>query len=78
MDSTTLLLTFGAVIVVAVAGYLVVRWKAGQRKDVGFYHFRCTGCGRRLRYQTQQVGRKGRCSHCSTEVTFPAVSQSVD
>jgi DNA-directed RNA polymerase subunit RPC12/RpoP len=78
MDWTTGLLIAGAVIVLAAVGYLIFRWMSGQRKDESVYHFRCTGCGRRLRYNARQVGRKGRCSHCSADVTFPAVSGSID
>jgi DNA-directed RNA polymerase subunit RPC12/RpoP len=78
MDSTMIALIAGAVVVAGVIGYLVFRWMSGQKKAEGYYHYRCTGCKRRLRYQARQVGRKGRCSHCSTELTLPDVAHSVD
>lgn len=79
MDPTILLVA--AIVVVAAAGgaYLFVRWKGRRRAlDATIYHFRCPGCGRRLRFNSRQVGRKGKCSHCGKEITFPAVSQSID
>jgi len=79
MDPTTILVI--VIIATAVAGgaYLFVRLKGrGRARDGTVYHFRCPGCGRRLRYQSSQVGRKGKCSHCGKEITFPTVAQSID
>ena len=80
MDPTTLYVIAGAAVIAAVvaACYVAVRWKQWQATNEGYCHFRCPGCRRRLRFQARQVGRKGRCSHCGADVTFPAVSQSID
>ena len=80
MDPTTYYAIAGATVVVAAGavGYWVVRRRQWQAKDERFCHFRCPGCRRRLRFQARQVGRMGGCSHCGADVTFPAVSQSID
>lgn len=80
MDVPTILLVCAVAVTAALGGaYLFTRWKGrGQTRSDAVYHFRCTGCQRRLRFSSRQVGRKGSCSHCGKEITFPAVSQSVD
>jgi hypothetical protein len=81
MDTMTLVVSVGAVLVLAaVGGYGLVRWRGERRRaaEAVFYHFRCPGCQRRLRFQARQAGHKGQCSHCGQGVTFPATSQSID
>ena len=80
MDTTTLAVIVGAVLFLAGGGY-VLRRRRGERRRAeaeAYYYFRCPGCRRRLRFQARQAGRKGKCSNCGQEVTFPPISQSVD
>lgn len=77
MDNTTLVLAIIGVAMVLGIGVLVY-WRRGSRIDDSFYHFRCPKCKRRLRYQTRQVGHKGKCSNCASEVIFPPTAQSID
>jgi transcription initiation factor IIE alpha subunit len=58
-----------------VGGYLFV--KSQPAKEEPFDHFRCPGCKHRLRYQSRQVGHRGKCSHCGHHLTFPPTSQSI-
>lgn len=77
MDTTVVvLIVIGAVVLVGVVVVLLLRRR--KTVDDSFYHFRCPKCRRRLRYQSRQVGRKGKCSNCAGEVIFPPTSQSVD
>jgi hypothetical protein len=75
-------LVAAVVALVLVGGGLAfwLMWRRAGRREEGaaFYHFRCTNCKRRLRFQSRQVGHKGKCSHCGNFVTFPPVSQAVD
>jgi hypothetical protein len=77
MTTTTLLLLLtGAVIALAAGVYLFARLRRVEAEP--FYHFRCPGCRRRLRYQARQAGHTGGCSNCGRGVTFPAVADDVD
>ena len=79
MDTTTLVIIAGVVIVLvgAGAGIGFMRWKAQSKaKADEFHHFRCPGCGRKLRYRVRQVGNKGQCSHCGHNIVFPSVPRS--
>jgi DNA-directed RNA polymerase subunit RPC12/RpoP len=79
MDLPTLLALLGVIIALAGGGYLLYRWKSQNRPDPDeYYHFRCPGCKRRLRYRAIQVGRKGKCSNCGGIVIFPPLSQAID
>jgi hypothetical protein len=67
----------------ALAGAGAAYWLArrrGRQRDARaeYHHFRCPSCRRRLRFQSRQVGHRGKCSNCGAAVTFPPVSQSVD
>ena len=66
----------------AVAGglFLFVRWRAQQQQARAdeYYHFRCPGCKRRLRFRARQSGNKGRCSHCGKDIVFPSPNQAID
>jgi DNA-directed RNA polymerase subunit RPC12/RpoP len=80
-EATTLVVL--TVAALALVGGGLAYWLArrgGRRRDAGaaFHHFRCPSCKRRLRFQSRQVGHRGKCSHCGNPVTFPPVSQSVD
>jgi hypothetical protein len=81
MTEGTMLAVLGAAALALVGGGLAY-WlrRRGRQRDSNphYYHFRCPGCKRRLRYQSRQVGHKGKCSHCGNPVIFPPVSQSVD
>jgi hypothetical protein len=77
MDDTTLVLVIvGVVAVLGISGFAY--WWRRPRVDETFYHLRCRGCKRRLRYQARQVGHKGKCSHCGGDVLFPPIAQSID
>jgi hypothetical protein len=76
MDTTTVLLTAGAILLLAAAAFAFLRLR-GDREEP-YYHFRCPGCGRRLRYRARQTGHAGQCNHCGHGVTFPPVAQSVE
>jgi hypothetical protein len=79
-DVTTLTVLGLAAIVLAggLVYFLARRGRSLQDARDAYHHFRCPNCKRRLRYQSRQVGHKGKCSHCASHVTFPPVSQSVD
>jgi hypothetical protein len=76
MGTTVVFVILGvaAGLVVGVVMYLRGRPKAEE----DFYHFRCPKCRRRLRYLTRQVGHKGKCSNCNSDVIFPPIEQSID
>jgi DNA-directed RNA polymerase subunit RPC12/RpoP len=76
MDPTVVVIVVAVVLAVAVGGWLFFRGR--KPKEESFYHFRCVKCKRRLRYLERQVGHKGKCSNCGSEVLFPPVSQAVD
>jgi hypothetical protein len=76
MDTTTILLVAGVVAALAVVGFIL--WRLRGEREEPYYHFRCPGCRRRLRYRARQVGHTGGCSHCGTRLTFPPTAQSVD
>ncbi len=79
MDTGTFLLVAVAILFLVGGGYFFLRWRQFHQKgEESYYHFRCPGCSRRLRYQAQQVGRKGQCSNCGREIIFPALKQSID
>jgi len=71
MTTTDVLLVLGGVAVVAVVAWVYLRGRTPTEEP--FYHFRCPGCRRRLRYRARQVGHKGECSHCGRGLTFPPV-----
>ena len=76
MDTTVIVIVLA---VVAAVAFGVFVWLRGRPpKEEPFYHFRCTHCRRRLRYQERQVGHKGKCSNCGKDVLFPHSSQSID
>lgn len=77
MDTTVVVLIVIGVVVVGGVGVLLLM-RRRKTEDDSFYHFRCPKCKRRLRYQARQVGRKGKCSNCASDVVFPPTSQSVD
>jgi hypothetical protein len=77
MDPTVLVLVLASAAALA-GGFLLARRLLRRREDRTFYHFRCPGCQRRLRFQARQVGHKGQCSKCGRDLTFPAVSQAID
>ena len=80
MPDGTTLAVLGAAALAVVGGLVYWLLRRGRHRDANphYYHFRCPGCKRRLRYQSRQVGHQGKCSHCGNVVTFPPVSQSVD
>jgi ribosomal protein L37AE/L43A len=74
MFNTTLLISLGAIFVVALGVCLYVRWR--KPKEEGYAHFKCPGCRRRLRYKRKQVGHKGECSNCGRALVFPPISET--
>jgi hypothetical protein len=80
-------MSVGLIIGLVVGGLVVVmgviwlvNWQRAKRKQAEdtFYHMRCNGCNRRLRYRARQVGNKGKCSHCGKEITFPPISMAIE
>ena len=72
-------LVVGALVVVVGIAWFI-SWQRAKRKAEAetFYHMRCTGCQRRLRYRARQVGNKGKCSHCGRDITFPPISLAIE
>jgi hypothetical protein len=75
----------GEVLVAVVAGVLLTVavgyvWWTRMRvpAEEPVFHFRCSGCLRRLRYQPHQVGHKGKCCYCGSLLTFPPVAWSLE
>lgn len=75
--NTTVVVVVAIVAVILIAGIVLFLMRR-KKEDDAFYHFRCPKCKRRLRYLSKQVGRKGKCSNCASEVVFPPTSQSID
>jgi hypothetical protein len=73
--TTLVLLVLGAL---ATAAVVWVRLRLWAPKEEEFYHFRCRGCRRRLRYRRVQEGHTGKCSHCGQALIFPPVSQAIE
>ncbi|MBI1914694.1 MAG: hypothetical protein HYS12_08150 [Planctomycetes bacterium] len=76
MDTTLVLLALGAVLATAAGVWVYLRLR--KPKEEPFYHFRCPGCKRRLRYRARQAGHAGECSNCGRALTFPPVTASID
>lgn len=57
--------------VALVATGLWVFSRSRQPQEQPVYHFRCTGCKRRLRYRAHQVGKSGMCPRCRQQFVFP-------
>ena len=74
MTDITWILAIGVLLAAGVGAWLYIR--AQGPKEIQFFHFRCPGCHRRLRYKEQQAGHKGECSNCGRELLFPPVSES--
>ena len=74
----TLLIVLGTALAVGLAAgvFVFVRWRRAGEEP--YYHFRCTGCRRRLRYRARQAGHAGQCNNCGSQVTFPPTGQSLD
>jgi len=69
----------GAVVIAGGVAFLINMQRTKRKAAAdAFYHMRCDGCQRRLRYRARQVGHKGKCSHCGREITFPPTSLSVE
>ena len=78
MGPVTVAVIAGAVVALVAGAYLLLRRSGRREAAATYYHFRCPGCRRRLRYQSRQAGHRGQCSHCGRAVTFPPASQSID
>ena len=72
-NTTFVLLALGALAAAAGAWAYLRQRVPGEEP---FYHFRCPGCRRRLRYRRTQVGHAGKCSRCGHAITFPPVSDA--
>jgi hypothetical protein len=80
MDPTIIVGIVVGVLLVGGGAFLLLRWRAQQQQARGeeYYHFRCPGCKRRLRFRARQSGNKGQCSHCRKDIVFPSPSQAID
>jgi hypothetical protein len=76
MDPTVVVIVLVVILALAAGGWMFFRGRKPTEEQ--FYHFRCGKCRRRLRYQERQVGHKGKCSNCNSDVLFPPVSQAID
>jgi LPXTG-motif cell wall-anchored protein len=76
IDITVVLVIVGAIAALGVGVFMFLRKRRHVEEE--FSHFRCPKCRRRLRYVSRQVGHKGQCSHCHTDLIFPPLSQAVD
>jgi hypothetical protein len=67
---TTFLIILAVASVALLGGYL---WLRARRpvKEEEYYHFKCPGCGRKLRYRASQKGHEGMCPRCNQRWTFP-------
>jgi hypothetical protein len=78
MDEKIWFVVAGAVVVVGVGAFLLVKRMRSGPKVEEYLHFRCPGCKRRLRFHSRQTGHSGQCSHCGNKLTFPHSSQASD
>lgn len=59
----------GASLAVGVVAYFWLR-RRRPASEV-HYHFRCPGCGQKIRYSADKAGRAAACPHCRQRWTFP-------
>ena len=78
MDGMIWAIVAGAVVVVGVGAFLVVKIMRSGPKVEEYLHFRCPGCKRRIRFRARQSGNPGQCSHCGSKLIFPPASQAID
>jgi cbb3-type cytochrome oxidase cytochrome c subunit len=76
IDITVVLAIVVVIAGLAVGVFMFIRSR--RTVEEAFSHFRCPKCRRRLRYVSRQVGHKGQCSHCHTQLVFPPLSQAID
>ena len=50
--------------------------RRGSSDDGLFYHFRCSRCKRKLRYEISKVGKMGACPACNQRCFFPDPTQA--
>jgi hypothetical protein len=72
MNTLTLLGLVGAAAVLALGGYLLLRWR--RPKEETLYYFQCPGCRRKFRYRARQAGHAATCPRCKQHLTFPQTS----
>jgi predicted RNA-binding Zn-ribbon protein involved in translation (DUF1610 family) len=70
MNPSIVMLTFG---VLGALAFIWARWRPTPADEV--QHFRCPGCGQKLRYLARKGGRPGACPNCRKQWTLPAVTQ---
>ena len=73
---TPVLLALGAALAAAVGVWMYLRMRTPTEEP--FYHFRCPGCKRRLRYRARQAGHAGECSNCGRGIIFPPVTSETE
>lgn len=65
-------IVIGALCVLAAVHVgLALRMFFKRKKADVYFHVRCTGCGRKLRYRDTQVERIGKCPLCQKPIRFP-------
>jgi MYXO-CTERM domain-containing protein len=56
MGPTVTAVIAGVVAALAAGAYLLLRRRGRRQAAAAFYHFRCPGCRRRLRFHSRQAG----------------------
>jgi uncharacterized paraquat-inducible protein A len=67
------LLILAAAIAGGVTGYILLRRQRDERQQG--YHFRCPGCGQKLRFGKRDQGRRVMCPRCLKTCTLAEVKQ---
>jgi predicted RNA-binding Zn-ribbon protein involved in translation (DUF1610 family) len=70
MDFGPLTWTILALVVLAGGGGFLF-FRSRTPKEEPYFHFKCPGCGRKLRYRAKQAGHSGQCRNCNQKLTFP-------
>jgi hypothetical protein len=76
ITTTTALVVLALALAAAAALWVWLRLRSPTEEE--YYHFRCRGCRRRLRYRKAQEGHTGKCSRCGQSLIFPPVSEAIE
>lgn len=59
--------------VLLFGGVLLIFKLRRKTTEIEYHHFNCSGCKRKLRYRSDQVGNRGKCPRCSKPLIFPPI-----